>query len=114
MTLILTPKAAPWLLERFCFVTLQHNEMGLEKNRKDMSCVICMWPLKRKDIPYFINSRRMLSIFHLTQTRPSPALALQIYIILCCSIGTCRLFDSSRKIPKHFQNGSIKYVLLLI
>lgn len=108
MTLNLTPKAAPWLLERFCFVTPQHDEMGLEKNRKDMSCVICVWPLKRKDIPYFINSHRMFSIFHLTQTRPPPALALQLYIILYCSVGTYCLFDASI-----FKMG-IQNVLLLI
>lgn len=87
------------LLERCGFVTLQHSWMGLEKNRKDVSCVICVWPLKRKHTPCCINSHRMLSIFHPTQTGPTQTLPQQLYIIsLCSSSGTYCLSDSRRRI----------------
>lgn len=102
-TLILTPKTALWSPKRFCLSL--SNTMGWVWSKTGKTCPIwyACGPLKWKKITYFISSQRIWSIFILRQTRLTQALPWQLYIILCCCIGTYYLFDSCRKILEAFS-----------
>lgn len=86
-------------------ISLRHSPgqwVCLEENRKNVSCVICVWPLKRRTFPISLIPTGC-SVF-LTNRRPDHSgTILQLCVILSTSTGAYCLLDSSRKVLEAFS-----------